>query len=129
MARDVRELQVFRRAYVLSLEVHKASLGFPRVEQFGGIADQLRRSSRSICSNLVEGSGRQAVSNVEFRRFVRVAIGSADESRLWCEYARDLGYLPPATAEAWVEAFGEIARMLSGLRRHLSENWQLTTDN
>ena len=122
MVKDVRELQVFRRAYDLSLVVHKASLEFPRNEQFGGIADQLRRSSKSVCANLVEGSGRQTGSNVEFRRFITIALGSADEARLWCEYARDLGYADPATVASWIDELREVARMLRGLKEHLSGN-------
>ncbi len=122
MVRDVRELTVFRRAYDVSMVIHKASLGFPRNEQINGVADQLRRSSKSICANLVEGSGRQANSNVEFRRYVSVALGSAAESALWCEYARDLGYAEASEAAGWIAAYDEIARMLRGLRKHLSDN-------
>jgi 23S rRNA-intervening sequence protein len=47
MAGDVWALQVFQRAYQLSLELHRASLAWPKAEQFGGVADQLRRSSHS----------------------------------------------------------------------------------
>ena len=122
MVKDVRDLMVYRRAYDLSLVVHKASLGFPRDEQFNGVADQLRRSSKSVCANLVEASGRQTASNVEFRRFVTMALGSADESRMWCEYARDLGYVGTGVIASWIDEFVEIARMLRGLKKHLSEN-------
>ena len=41
----VEDLEVFRRAYRLSLEVHRASLEFPRIEQFA-LADQIRRASQ-----------------------------------------------------------------------------------
>ena len=122
MAKNVRELQVFRRAYALSLVIHKASLEFPRNEQFGGIAGQLRRASTSICAQLVEGAGRQAGSDADFRRFVIMALGSADECHLWCDYARDLGYVEAAVATAWIDEFVEIARMLSGLAKHLSDH-------
>ena len=122
MVKDVRDLLVYRRAYDLSLVVHKASLGFPRDEQFNGVADQLRRSSKSVCANLVEGSGRQTGSNVEFKRFVTVALGSADESCMWCQYALDLGYVDVSIAASWIDEFVEIARMLRGLRKHLSGN-------
>ena len=54
----VEDLEVFRRAYRVSLEVHRASLEFPRIEQFA-LADQVRRASKSICANLAEGFGRQ----------------------------------------------------------------------
>ena len=52
------DLDVFRRAYRVSLEVHRASLEFPRIEQFA-LADQIRRASKSICANLAEGFGRR----------------------------------------------------------------------
>ena len=101
MPRDVWTLDVFRRAYALSLAVDRASLGFPKVEQFGGIADQVRRSSRSVCALLAEGSGRQAGSDAEFRRYVRMALGSTEESALWCRYARI-----SATRRRWMPRHG-----------------------
>ncbi len=90
--RGFEELDVFQRAYRLSLEVHRASLELPRIEQFA-LADQVRRASKSICANLAEGFGRQAVSKPEFRRFVMMALGSADEMQVWTLYCRDLGYV------------------------------------
>ena len=88
----VEDLEVFRRAYRLSLEVHRASLEFPGIEQWA-LADQIRRASKSICANLAEGFGRQHQSRPEFRRFLMMAIGSADEMQVWTIYCRDLGYL------------------------------------
>ena len=50
---SAEDLEVFRRAYALSLklhrELHRASLSFPKIEQYAGLADQLRRASRSVC--------------------------------------------------------------------------------
>ncbi len=129
MAGDVWALKVFRRAYRLSLDLHRASIGWPSVEQHGGVADQLRRASKSVCALLVEGAGRQPGSDAEFRRYVTMAIGSADDARLWCCYAADLDYVPPAVSRAWQDELSEVARMLQGLRVRLSENWKLTTDN
>ena len=111
----VGRLTVFKRAYALSLEVHRASLLWPRVEQYGGVADQVRRASKSVCALLVEGVGRQRASQWEFRRYLVMALGSADESRLWCRYAEDLGYAAPDQAQDWRARFGEVARMLQGL--------------
>jgi four helix bundle protein len=121
VARDIWTLDVFRRAYVVSLDVHRASLAFPKIEQYGGIAEQLRRSSKSVCALLTEGAGRQQAGNdVEFRRYVRMALGSAEEARLWCHYAEDLGYVAAEQAAIWRETYGEIGRMLNGLIKHLS---------
>ena len=113
-ANRVEDLEVFRRAYRLSLEVHRASLEFPRIEQFA-LADQVRRASKSICANLAEGFGRQQQSKPEFRRFLMMALGSADEMQVWTMYCRDLGYIGAEAAEHWQGEYREIARMLSGL--------------
>ena len=109
------DLAVFRRAYALSLELHRASLRWPNVEQYGGIADQLRRSSKSVCALLMEGGGRLRRSRAEFERYLVMALGSADEARLWCRYAEDLGYAPHEQAAGWRDSYAEIARMLQGL--------------
>ena len=114
-------LEVFRRAYALSLDLHRASQGFPKSEQYGGVADQLRRASKSVCALLAEGSGRQARSDAEFRRYVVMALGSVEEAKLWCAYARDLGLAEARSAGAWQSAYEEIARMLRGLLRRLRE--------
>ena len=119
MPQDVWSLDVFRRAYALSVELHRSSLSFPKNEQFGGVADQLRRASKSVCALLAEGVGRQIGSEPEFRRYVVMALGSAEECKLWCRYAVDLGYLEATDAERWQAAYGEIARMLQGLRKSL----------
>ena len=116
------DLDVFKRAYRLSLEVHRVSLGFPREEQFGGLADQLRRSSKAICALIAEGSGRQRTSAAEFKRYLAMALGSADESRLWCRYAHDLGYVDETTGAAWRDGFQEVARMLQGFIARLERD-------
>ena len=119
---SVEDLQVFKRAYELSLDVHRLTLGFPKTEQFGGLADQLRRSSKSICALVAEGSGRQRGSKVEFKRYVIMAIGSADETKLWCRYAADLGYIDRATYEAWSDGYSQVARMLQALASSLASS-------
>ena len=117
----VEELGVFQRAYRVSLEVHQASLDFPRIEQFA-LADQIRRASKSICANLAEGFGRQRQSRPDFRRFVTMAIGSADEMQVWTLYCRDLGYIDADVAGRWRSEYRDIARMLSGLHAGGSDN-------
>ena len=112
----MEDLEVFRLAYALSLELHRASQQWPKAEQYGGIADQLRRSSKSVCALLVEGAGRLPGSRAEFKRYLLMALSSADEAKLWCRYAQDLGYVEAEMAAGWRDALGRIARMLHGLR-------------
>ena len=114
MIKRVEDLEVFRRAYRLSLELHKISLGLPRIEQFA-LADQLRRASKSICANLTEGFAKQGYSAAEYRRYVVTAIGSSDETQLWLRYCVDLGYVDAEQGTRWISDFAEISRMLRGL--------------
>src|ERR1700722_9573048 len=96
---SVEDLDVFKRAYRLSLELHRFSLDLPKIEQFGGLADQRRRDSQSVCSLMPEGAGRQQGSPREFARYLTMAIGSVEETRLWCRYCHDLGYVEGERAD------------------------------
>ncbi len=107
------KLIVFQKAYDLSLLVHTQSLSFPQLEQFE-LASQLRRSSKSICANLAEGMGKQ-MSAKDILKFLRTAVGSCDETRLWLKYARDLGYLIDDDYKHFLDGYCEVGRMLTGL--------------
>ena len=114
VARSFEDLAVFQRAYRLSLEIHRHSLSFPKLEQYG-LADQVRRASKSIPANVAEGFGKQRGKATEFKRFLRIAMGSADEMRIWIRYCHDLGYIDEATWRRWRDEYHEIAKMLQGL--------------
>ena len=113
-ASSFEDLKVFQRGYRISLSIHRASLEWPAIEQHG-LADQMRRASKSICANVAEGFARQQRSKAEFRRFLLMAIGSSDEMRVWLRYSLDLGYIDEATWQQWRDEYEEISKMLQGL--------------
>ena len=113
------DLDVFKRAYAVSLEIHKASLEFPKIEQYA-LGDQIRRCSKSVCANIAEGFGKQFYSRPEFKRFLTMAIGSSDEMRVWIRYCIDLGYVDPIRGRDWTEEYRVIAKMIAGLHRSIS---------
>ena len=108
------DLEVFRRAYRVSLDLHRMSLQFPKVEQHG-LADQIRRASKSICGNIAEGYGKRRRSKAEFKRYLLMAIGSADEMQVWLRYCSDLEYIDQKVCALWRSEYRQIARMLQGL--------------
>ena len=114
------DLEVFQRAYRLSLEVHRTSLSFPRIEQ-SALGDQVRRASKSICANIAEGFAKQAKSAAEFKRFLSMAIGSSDEMRVWCRYCLDLGYIDEKTWQRWRDEYQVVSKML----QNLSKSWRV----
>ena len=107
------KLDVFKKAYQLALELHRATLKFPKLEQYE-LAQQLRRSSKSIPANIAEGMGKQE-SKADVRHYIRLSIGSCDESRVWLEFARDLGYISKRMQHDYNKRYQEIGRMLQGI--------------
>lgn len=85
-------LEVFKRVYRISLDVHRTSLKFPDIEQ-RALADQIRRASKSICANLAEGFGnrirrRNSDASSEWRWVLptQCECGSSDICRLSSEW-------------------------------------------
>ncbi len=118
-ASSFEDLEVFKRAYRISLDVHRASLDFPAVEQ-RALTDQIRRASKSICANLAEGFARQGHAPADFRRFVTMATGSSDEMRVWSRYCLDLGYIDESIWKYWRGEYQELSKMLQGLSKSLA---------
>ena len=108
------DLEVFQRAYKVSLEIHHASLKFPTVEQYG-LGQQIRNASKSICANIAEGFGKRSYSKAEWIRYLKIAVGSSDEMRVWIRYCLDLGYVDERTWSNWSTEYKELVRMLQGL--------------
>lgn len=48
-----KDLTVYKEAYILSMEIFRTSRSWP-VEEKYSLTDQIRRSSRSVCTNLRE---------------------------------------------------------------------------
>ena len=117
--KSFEDLEVFQRSYQISLAIHKQSLSFPAVEQYG-LADQIRRASKSVCANIAEGFGKRHYSSIEFKRYLKMSIGSCEELRVWLRYCLDLGYVSDEDWRQWSSAYREIIKMLHGLIK----NWQ-----
>ena len=112
--KDFTDLVVYQKAYEKSLEIHRDTLNYPEHEQYE-LARQMRRASKGICANIAEGFGKQNVSKPEFKRFLLMAMGSADEMRVWARYSLDLGHIDERRWSDWNKSYSDIAKMLNGL--------------
>ncbi len=115
LVKSGRDLEVYKRAYVAALAMHKASLQFPKIEQYA-LAGQMRRSSKSVCANIVEGFAKQKFSPAEFGRYLSIAEASANETLVWLQFAFDLEYIAEAQYIQWQDDMHAIAPMLTRLR-------------
>lgn len=73
-----KNLEIWKLARELSIEIHKMTLTLPKVEQFEE-AQQIRRSCKSVRSTIVEGYGRRYYK-ADFIRFIIYALASNDET-------------------------------------------------
>jgi four helix bundle protein len=89
-------------------------LEFPKIEQYA-LGDQIRRASKSICANVAEGFGKQGISKAEFKRFLQMALGSANEMLVWIKYCAELNYIHANDAAQWQDEYRSICRMLNAL--------------
>jgi len=51
--RHFRDLEVYRRAFAAAMRIYDITRNFPSEERYS-LVDQIRRASRSVCSNLAE---------------------------------------------------------------------------
>lgn len=82
-----KNLDVYKRAYRLALQIYKISLKLPKELQYD-LADQIRRASRSIPSNIAEGYSRNK-SAADKKNFLNDALGSNDEMLFNLEFMKD----------------------------------------
>ena len=116
--RDFRNLQVWEKAHMLTLDVYKATASFPKDELYG-LTSQIRRSSASIPTNIAEGCGRNG--DAELSRFMTISMGSASELEYQLLLARDLGYLIQGNYPELHEKVTEVKRMLAGFIKTLKK--------
>jgi four helix bundle protein len=112
VVQSFRNLKVWEKAHIVTLEVYKLSRSFPR-EEIYGLTSQMRRASASIGANIAEGSCRKG--DVEFGRFLYIAMGSASELEYHLLLAHDLGLLKAPEYRRLTDEVGEVKRMLASL--------------
>ena len=77
----------YEKSYRATLEIYRLSEKFPERERYG-MSDQIRRAAMSIPLNIAEGYGKRE-SAAEFKRYLRMAMGSANEVQVLLDFARE----------------------------------------
>jgi len=75
---NYKDLKIWKLANEVSLEIHKMTLSLPDFEKYE-IGSQIRRSSKSVKTNIVEGYGRKNYK-ADLLKFLRYALASNDET-------------------------------------------------
>jgi len=93
MAKSVRDLDVYKLAFEAAMDIFNMTKAFP-VEEKYSLIDQIRRSSRSVCSNLSEGWRKRRYKAVFINKLTDSAQ-EACESQTWLEFSLSCGYTLP----------------------------------
>ena len=103
---DFRDLKGWEKSHQFVLSVYGATSSFPREEMYG-LTSQLRRAAVSVTTNIAEDCGRG--TDLDFARFLQIAIGSACESEYLLLLSRDLKYLAQERYQACASSVTEVS--------------------
>jgi len=117
-ATKIEDLEVFRIAHGLVVDIYRLTQKFPAEEKFG-LVSQMRRAASPIAANLMEGGHR--LTKKEFRHFAGISKGSAGEMKYYALLARDLGYIAEPEFQKIAAGLDDMNKMLYGLVRSLTD--------
>lgn len=100
------DLEVYQLAFDAAMRVFDLTRNFP-VEERYSLTDQIRRSSRSVCTNLAE-AWRKRRYEAAFISKLSDSEGEAAETQVWLQFAAKCGYLEPETARELYRACDDI---------------------
>ena len=115
---SVEQLDVFKMAHRLVLEVYRKTSLFPK-EEIYGLTSQMRRASSSVPMNICEGASR--LTKAEYRHFVGIARGSVGEISYQLMLAKDLGYLKEEEFIQLRRNYVRVGKMLTKLCQSLAK--------
>lgn len=115
-SRGFRGLKVYQLAFRLAMEIFHESKRFPIEERYS-LTDQMRRASRSVCSNIGEGYRKKHYVKA-FVSKMSDADGEATETQVWIDFAESCGYVSKERRAAWIAGYEEVGRILGGIISH-----------
>lgn len=110
--RDFKKLEIWKNGIELVKQVYQLSNKLPSEEKFG-LRSQITRAAVSIPSNIAEGCSRN--SEVEFKRFLEIAIGSLFEVETQLIIAQELNFIKENELEAIFSLIQKEGRMINSL--------------
>ena len=114
-----RELTVYRSAFSAAMKIYEKTKTFP-VEEKYSLTDQIRRSSRSVCSNLAE-AWRKRKYELVFKNKLTDAQQEASETQSWLEISYACKYIDLETFDELDREFEEIIAMLNSMEMNSSK--------
>ncbi len=116
--RNFKELEIWKRSFMLVKDIYKLSSNLPADERFG-LTSQIRRSAVSIPSNIAEGCSRR--TNKDFARFLEISIGSSFELETQLLIALEASMLDNTHTKAIINELNQIQKMIYAFHSSLTK--------
>lgn len=110
-SKGFKDLTVYKKAFDLAMEIYRISKSFPKEETYS-LTDQVRRSSRAICSNLAEGYRKRRYP-AHFISKISDADMENSETQVWLDFALACEYIGQDIKDQLEKDSDEIGRMLN----------------
>ena len=117
-----KELIVYQKAYKLAMEIFEISRDFPKEEKYS-LTDQIRRSSRSVTSNIAESWAKKRYLKLFVSKLID-SLGEEYETESWLDYSKDCKYIQTETHEKILREYDEVRKMLISMINN-PEKWCL----
>jgi len=117
--RDFTKYNVWNESVELSVLIYKISTSFPNHEVFG-LTSQMRRAAVSVTSNFAEGCSRS--SQIEFKRFLEIVLGSSFELKTQLMISQRLEYITQEEFDKILTIIDIINKQLNSLRTKISNS-------
>ena len=108
--RNFRELLIWQRAMDIVVRVYELTAFLPKDETYG-LKTQLQRAAVSIPSNIAEGCSRN--SELDFKRFLEIAIGSTYELETQLSITENVNLIPRNNVDPILQLLSEEQKMLN----------------
>jgi four helix bundle protein len=112
-SKGYRDLIVYQKAFALAMKIFHATKNFPKEEAYS-LVDQMRRSSRSVCSCIAEAY-RKRKYQAYFVNKVSDADGENSETIVWLEFALASDYITAEQEQELESNAEEVGRMLNSM--------------
>jgi four helix bundle protein len=111
--RGFRDLKVYQLSYKLALEIFDITKNFPKEELFS-LTDQIRRSSRSVPSNIAEAWRKRKYPKA-WQNKLTDSLTEESETEVSLDFSLDLNYMDKKKHYYFIQKYDEVAKMLSSM--------------
>ncbi|MBS1682230.1 MAG: four helix bundle protein [Bacteroidetes bacterium] len=115
-SRGYRDLIVYQKAFALAIKIFYITKTFPSEEKYS-LVDQIRRSSRSVCSCIAEAY-RKRIYKAYFVSKSSDADGENSETIVWLEFSVANEYISQEKFNELEQDAEEVGRMLNAMIEH-----------